>query len=184
VLPSVTVTPVTNPPETVAVPVAAGPETAVRFSPDPLAVAAALIFSTGEYVNDRAFCVDDAAALSTNCVVLEIEEMTVFEGTPEAVIIIPTANPVVEAAFTVVDPDVNEIPPYVNVPPEPFAVAFALITNFVPSVIDNTVAPFGIPDVPLNGIPTANPVVLDTVTVEFPETVTIPPTVPVPTEPP
>jgi hypothetical protein len=184
VLPSVIVTPVTNPPAfTVAVPVAAAPETAVKLSPAPLAVAAALIFNNAEYVNERVFCVELAAALKTNCVPFVIDEITAFAGTPEAVIIIPTANPAVEAAFTDVDPDVKEIPPNVSVPPEPFAVAFALITNFVPSVTDTTVAPFGIA-VPLTGIPTANPSVLVTVTVEFPDTVTIPPTVAVAIEPP
>jgi hypothetical protein len=184
VLPSVIVTPVTNPPAfTIAVPVAAAPETAVKLSPAPLAVAATLIFNAAEYVNERVFCVELAAALKTNCVPFVIDEITAFAGTPEAVIIIPTANPAVEAAFTDVDPDVKEIPPNVSVPPEPFAVAFALITNFVPSVTDTTVAPFGIA-VPLTGIPTANPSVLVTVTVEFPDTVTIPPTVAVAIEPP
>ena len=182
-LPSVIVTPVTNPPDTVAVPVAAAPETAVKLSPAPLAVAAALIFNAAEFVNERVFCVEVAAALKTNCVPFVIDEITAFAGTPEAVIIIPTANPAVEAAFTDVDPDVTEIPPNVSVPPEPFAVAFALITNLVPSVTDTTVAPFGIA-VPLTGIPTANPSVLVTVTVELPDTVTIPPTVAVAIEPP
>jgi hypothetical protein len=183
VLPSVIVTPVTNPPDTVAVPVAAAPETAVKLSPTPLAVAAALIFNAAEYVNERVFCVELAAELNTNCVPFVIDVTTAFAGPPEAVIIIPTANPAVEAAFTDVDPDVTEIPPNVSVPPEPFAVAFALITNFVPSVTDTTVAPFGIP-VPLTGIPTANPSVLVTVTVELPDTVAIPPTVGVATDPP
>ena len=115
-LPSVIVTPVTNPPDTVAVPVAAAPETAVKLSPTPLAVAAALIFNNAEYVNERVFCVELAAELNTNCVPFVIDEITAFAGTPEAVIIIPTANPAVEAAFTDVDPDVTEIPPNVSVP--------------------------------------------------------------------
>jgi hypothetical protein len=50
VLPSTIVTPVTNPPDTVAVAVAALPETAVKFKPVPFAVAGALNFSNAEYV--------------------------------------------------------------------------------------------------------------------------------------
>jgi hypothetical protein len=59
----------------------------------------------------------------------------------------------------------------------------ALITNFVLSVIDATVAPFATP-VPLTGIPTTSTAVLETVAVVFPTVVANPLNVPVVTDPP
>lgn len=162
------VMPVTAPPEMLAVPVAVGPEIACNVDGVYISVVVAPV----------------AFALSTNVVPLVIEAIVVPGAIPAPETDIPATKPVVLGTvtffepFVVVTPDVN-LPPavaaadnrmsaeYVKFVMAPVEVAATSITNWVPLVIEATVALVGM-FVPETTMPASRFAVLGTVTVVEP----------------